>query len=388
MHMRRSRILRTLLAAPVALVVIATSADAQQAVPQRLNFSTDSTVPSRQEQQPEVRLHGREFVRAQAILGLVAYGPAFAGMVGRSGVTATAGYLVMAGGTFFAAAEIARRVEITEARQLLSTRMAWRGALEGLYISAAAEADEGSIGAAALLGGFGGTAAGLLIGKGLTAGEAMATVFGHDLAFLSAAAVTVAIDDDAVDGAGIGDAARALILTGSGWTGYALGRLYAGSAPYNVTAGDVSALWSGTAVGALAAGSLIYDSAPSGAVGALVTLGGALAGTYAADRLLVRRYDHSRSEGRLLSAGMVAGGLMGIGVGVLVTGENGQSGGVTMGLAAVGGVAGILLTERYLQPRGDEGRLVGMSGLSIDPMGFAAVASGMQGRHSLVRFTF
>ncbi len=388
MHMRRSRILRTLLAAPVALVVIATSADAQQAVPQRLNFSTDSTVPSRQEQQPEVRLHGREFVRAQAILGLVAYGPAFAGMVGRSGVTATAGYLVMAGGTFFAAAEIARRVEITEARQLLSTRMAWRGALEGLYISTTAVADDGSIGAAALLGGFGGTAAGLLIGKGLTAGEAMATVFGHDLAFLSAAAVTVAIDDDAVDGAGIGDAARALILTGSGWTGYALGRLYAGSAPYNVTAGDVSALWSGTAVGALAAGSLIYDSAPSGAVGALVTLGGALAGTYVADRLLVRRYDHSRSEGRLLSAGMVAGGLMGIGVGVLVTGEDGQSGGVTMGLAAVGGVAGILLTERYLQPRGDEGRLVGMSGLSIDPMGFAAVASGMQGRHSLVRFTF
>lgn len=386
--MRLTRILRAILATPVALGAIVSSGAAQQAPPQRLNFATDSTVPARQAQPADVRLHGREFVRDQAILGLLAYGPAFAGMVGRSGVTATAGYLVMAGGTFFAAAELARRVEMTEARQLLSTRMAWRGALEGLYISTAAEADEQSVGASALLGGIGGTAAGLLIGKGLTAGEAMATVFGHDLAFLSAAAVTVAIDEDDVDGKGIGDAARALILTGSGWTGYALGRLYAGNAPYNVTAGDVSGLWAGTAIGALAAGSLIVDSEPSGAVGALVTLAGGLAGTYAGDRLIVRRYDHTRSEGRLLSAGMVAGGLMGLGIGVLVTGEDGQSAGLTMGLAAVGGAAGLLLTERYLQPRGDEGRQFGVNRLTIDPMGFAAVASGMQGRHSLLRFTF
>src|SRR5207302_6650946 len=52
------------------------------------------------------------FVKNQTILGLVFYGPAFAGAIGDNNAGRTAGYLVVAGGTFFAASEISRRTSI------------------------------------------------------------------------------------------------------------------------------------------------------------------------------------------------------------------------------------------------------------------------------------
>jgi hypothetical protein len=55
------------------------------------------------------------FVRNQTILGLLAYGPAFAGAIADNGAGATAGYLVVAGGSFFAASEISRRTSISRA---------------------------------------------------------------------------------------------------------------------------------------------------------------------------------------------------------------------------------------------------------------------------------
>jgi hypothetical protein len=102
----------------------------------------------------------------------------------------------------------------------------------------------------------------------------------------------------------------------------------------------------------------------------------------------VRRYDHSRSEGNMLALNGVTGGLMGVGVGVLVAGEAEREGAVTLGFATLGAVAGTLLTERYLQPRGDEGRQFGMGRLSIDPAGLALAATGARGRHAIARFTF
>src|SRR5690606_30807398 len=105
-----------------------------------------------------------------------------------------AAYLVMAGGSFFAAAELSRRLEITEAQRLLATRMAWRGAGTALWIATAPDGHDNrsAAGGATLLGGLGGTAAGLLVGRGLTPGEAIATTFGHDLAFVSAGLVAFA----------------------------------------------------------------------------------------------------------------------------------------------------------------------------------------------------
>lgn len=387
--------MRSLLAALVgcALTLASTTAtvSAQQEPPRRLDFSQDTLdAPNeslRRAQQPRSSARNA-FIRDQTILGLVVYGPAFAATVGDNGVTATAGYLVMAGGTFFAAAELSRRMDITEARQLLSTRMAVRSAASALYISASADSRASTNGAATLIGGLGGTVMGLAVGKGLTAGEAMATVFGHDLAFASAAAIAYAADPNVADERGLSDQMRAVVLTASGLSGYVLGRFYAGRAPYNVTEGDVDALWIGTAIGATAAGAVIAESDPDDQTTALSLLAGGLLGTALADRVIVRRYDHTRAEGRLLALGGAAGGLMGIGVGVLVAGEADRGGALTLGLGVVGASAGVVLTERYLMPLADAGRQFGLGRLTIDPAGLAAVAARARGTHSLVRFTF
>lgn len=364
---------------------------AQERPPRRLEFASDSALPAADTVGPTTRSVRNAFVRDQTILGLAVYGPSFAAMVGsNSGVSATAGYLVMAGGTFFAAAELSRRMVISEAQQLLSTRMAWRTALEALYVVTAPDeqVNGSATGAATLLGGLGGTAAGLLIGKGLTPGEAVATTFGHDLAFVSAGMILFATDPTASNDDFVSDQSRAMIMTAAGWGGYALGRLYAGRAAYNVTAGDVKSLWLGTAIGATAAGAAIVEVEPTQETVALTLLAGGLAGTYLADRLLVRRYDHSRSEGNMLMLGGVAGGLMGVGVGVLVAGEAEREGAVTLGFATLGAIGGVILTERFLQPTGDEGRRLGLGRLTIDPTALAAAASGLNGRHAIARFTF
>ena len=389
----RSAKLTHLLALAIALASTAPTAAAQQEPPRRLDFgsSADTLAAVRAERRtPTDRGVRNAFVRDQTILGLAVYGPSFAAMVGDNGVTASAGYLVMAGGTFFAAAEASRRLEISEAQQLLSTRMAWRGAISALYVAASGEGSSNSStnGAATLIGGLGGTVAGMLVGNGLTAGEAVATTFGHDLAFASAAALAYAADPDINDDRGISDQSRAILLTVSGWTGYALGRLYAGNAPYNVTAGDVQSLWLGAAIGATAAGTAIVESEPSDKAVAVAMLGGGLLGTWAADRFLVRRFDHTRSEGNMLALGGVAGGLMGVGVGVLVAGEAEREGAITLGFATLGAIGGVVMTERYLEPRGDEGRRLGLGQLTIDPVGLASAAAGVHGRHSLLRFTF
>lgn len=364
---------------------------AQETPPRRLEFAPDSALPAADTVRPTTRTVRNAFVRDQTILGLTVYGPSFSAMVGQnSGVSAAAGYLVMAGGTFFAAAELTRRMEMSEAQQLLSTRMAWRTALEALYIATAPDdqVNGSAAGAATLLGGFGGTAAGLLVGKGLTPGEAVATTFGHDLAFVSAGMIEYAVDPTASNDDFVSDQNRAIVMTVAGWGGYALGRLYAGRAPYNVTAGDVKSLWLGTAIGATAAGAAVVEAEPSQQTVALSLLAGGLAGTYLADRLLVRRYDHSRSEGNMLMLGGVAGGLMGVGVGVLVAGEAEREGAVTLGFATLGAIGGVILTERFLQPTGDEGRQFGLGRLTIDPAALAAAASGLNGRHAIARFTF
>lgn len=386
--------IRSLLTALAALTIaappLAAPLAAQQEPPRRLDFSREAAEPEAPQDELRSNRVRNAFVRDQTILGLVMYGPSFAAMVGNNGITGTAGYLVMAGGTFFAAAEIARRMDMSEAQQLLSTRMAARTGLGALYVATAHDGpnNASTVGAATLLGGFVGTGLGLAIGNGLTPGEAIATTFGHDLAFLSSAAITYAIDPSSSNDTGISDQSRAIIHTASGWAGYALGRYYAGNVPYNVTAGDVTSLWLGAAIGATATGALIAQSGPSDQAIALTTVGGALLGSFAADRILVRRYDHTRSEGNLLALGGVAGGLMGIGVGVLVAGEAESGESLTLGLAAAGATVGVLLTERYMQPRGDAGRTFRLGSLSVDPVGFASIASGLPGRHSLMRLTF
>lgn len=373
------------LAAAAALAVLAPSAAAQQEVPRRLDFATDTALtPQRRETPSAIR---NAFVRDQTLLGLAVYGPAFAAMVGDDGITGTAGYLVMAGGSFFAAAEYARRKEITEATLLLSTAMAWRTAGSALLMAAETGASRKPAAAMTLLGGLAGTSAGLILGRGLTGGEAAATVFGHDLAYASAIALSFALEPDLTDG-GVMDERFAAAWTASGLLGYVAGRLYAKRAPYNITVGDVRTMWLGAAIGATGAATFIVNSEPSAPTTALTLLGGALIGTVGADRFLVRRFDHSRGEGGFVSLGGLAGGVMGIGIGVLVAGEADRGSSLTLGLATLGAIGGVALSERYLQTSRDAGRAAALGRLTFDPLGAVAAATGTPGRHALLRYTF
>ncbi len=383
-----------LLRALLALSLGASRAVAQQEPPPRLDFSREPLADTvRLDDEGQGGQTTREmriaFVRNQAILGLASYAPAFAVMVGTEPATRLAGYLVMAGGTFFAATEITRQVEITPARQILSSRMGWRGSINGLLLADAARMRDGEAAALTLLGGLGGSAAGVMLGSGLTEGEAVATVVGHDLTFLTALGLTYVFDPDDADGEGLSRNTRLAIPMVLGWGGYALGRLYAGRASYEVTAGDASLLWLGAGIGALAAGTVIAESSPGTQAIATTVLIGGLAGVWGADRWLVRRFDHTRSEGALVALGSGAGALMGIGLGVLVSGEAERGAAPTLAFAALGGIAGIWLTERYAQPVPDEGRRFDLSSrVQFRPMGALAAASGAAGVHPILQITF
>jgi hypothetical protein len=377
---------RALLVLPLALL----AAGAQQEPPRRLDFSGEDSVrrTPADTAAPTTREMRTRFVRAQSILGLVAYGPAFATMVADDGVTAVAGYLVMAGGTFFAATELTRQIKITPARQFLSSRMAWRGAIDGLVLGNAADLRERSVGGLAWIGGIGGTAVGLTLARGLSEGEAVAMVVGHDVAYLSTLALGYVIDPTEGDGEGLSTPARQVSSTLIGWGGYALGRRYARRALHEVTAGDALLLWLGAGVGATTLGAFIAESDPSPQAVAGTVLVGSLAGIWGADRWLVRRYDHTTAEGSLVSLGGGAGALMGIGIGVLIAGEAERGASLTLGLASAGAIGGILVTERYAQPAPDLGRRFDVGRVEFTPLGAVAAAAGVQGRHSILRITF
>ena len=383
--------MRILRPALLALVLSTTVARAQQEPPRRLDPAMSEAVARPDTTGPRwgsSRELRARFVRDQTILGLTVYAPAFATMVGRDGLTGTAGYLVMAGGTFFAAAELSRQVRITEARSLMSPAMALRGAGSALLIASQGEAEFRSAGAATLVGGLGGAATGLWLGGGLTGGEAAATVMGHDLAWLTAFALTLAGDDDPFDTSGVDGLSAAVGWTAAGIGGYFAGRWYAGAVSHNVTVGDLQTLWTGATIGALGAGAAIASSSPNSETVAVSLLGGGWLGILLAERTLVRRYDHTRTDANLVALGGAAGALMGIGVGILISGEADRGESTTLGFATLGAVAGVAMSERYLQPDRDAGRLAWLERVRLTPTALAAAALGAPGQHSLLRFTF
>lgn len=379
-----------LFGAVVVLPIALFAAGAQEEPPRRLDFSSDSVAqPTRADAATETSREMRaKFVRSQLILGLAVYGPSFSAMVANDGVTATAGYLVMAGGTFFAATEISRQIVITPSRQFLSSRMAWRGAMNGLTVGNTYDLRGKTTGGLTWLGGIGGTTAGLVIARDLSEGEAVSMVVGHDIAYLSSIALGYVIDPTSDDGEGLSDQARSISAMMMGWGGYAFGRRYARSAMYEVTDGDAVLLWLGAGIGATTFGTFIANGDPEPQVVAGTVLAGALAGIWGADRWMVRRFDHSTAEGALVALGGGAGALMGIGVGVLVAGEADRGAALTMAFASAGAVGGIFLTERYAQPAPDGGRRFDVGRVDFNPLGAVAAAAGVQGRHSILRITF
>jgi hypothetical protein len=175
------------------------------------------------------------------------------------------------------------------------------------------------------------------------------------------------------------------VILASGIIGYPMGVLYPRNAHYNVTPGDIQTLWGTTLIGMATSGALFLGDKSSGrTVAAALTTGGVI-GIIAGDRFLVQRYDHSRTDGGRVFLGTLAGGLMGAGIGTLTNTSNPDPH-LVQGLAAAGGLIGIIVTERYLEPASDAGRP--RIRVTFNPAGIVGLATRAQGNYSLLNVRF
>jgi hypothetical protein len=135
----------------------------------------------------------------------------------------------------------------------------------------------------------------------------------------------------------------------AGLAGYPIGATYARRSSYAITAGDIGALSAAGAVGTLTAATFLVDrdSAPSGREVAAVLTSGLIAGTLLGDRGLVRRVDHTESEGWLVGIGAVAGGLVGAALPLFVESDDAT---LYVGLASAGSIVGLVATEHMVAP--------------------------------------
>src|SRR2546423_1101641 len=330
------------------------------------------------------------FVRNQTILGLLAYGPAFAGAIADNNAGQVAGYLVVAGGSFFAASEISRRNLITRPQSDLAFNMGHNGALAGLAAAYVLKAKTRAQAASAFVGGLVGTGVGLGIGGAMTEADAVATGFGSALGALIALGSSIAIRADRGCTLDLGgsscaaDRAQVAAMLAGGLVGYPFGLLYPRNANYRVTPGDVNTLWSGALVGSLTGAAFLKES-PKRRTAALAVTTGGLLGVILADRFLVQRADHGRTESTQLLFGTLAGSLMGAGIANI--GNNAHHNPQRVfALAAVGGLAGIIGTEYYLNPSSDAGR--SRIRVSFNTAGLATTAMHVPGNHPIFEVRF
>jgi len=338
------------------------------------------------------------FIKNQTLLGIFAYGPAFAVAIGDNAAGATAGYLVVAGGSFFAASEIARRNIISRAQSDLAFNMGHNGALAGwatMYLFRAG--DQGQA-AGAFVAGLAGSALGVGLGRGMTEADAVGAAFGSDVGALIGWGASEALrgretcTNIAPQGSfPVYDCKRSfstrgevMVVLASGILGYPMGVLYPRNARYHVTPGDIQTLWGTTLLGAATAGAFLDEKASGRTVATVLTTGGIL-GILAGDRFIVQRYDHSRTDGGRVTLGTVAGGLMGAGVAALINSDN-PGPHLVLGLASVGGLAGLIITERYLDPSADAGQQ--RFRVTFNPASLALIAARTKGNHSLINVRF
>jgi len=336
------------------------------------------------------------FIRGQSMLGVFVYGPAFAGAVGNNSGSASAGYLVVAGGTFFAASEITRRMFISRPQADLSTNMGLNGALAGW--GTAYLFDAGSTGqyAGAFIGGIAGATIGVRTARNMTEADAVAAGFGSDIGALIGFGTMEALRgkrdctfdpvtlSDTCTSRRLSNRSEVAIVLASGLIGYPIGLLYPRNAMYNVTAGDVETLGTTAALGAGAGIALLGRNSSYSHFAVVATVGGVL-GMMAGDRFLIQRYDHERDEADRISLGTAAGALMGLGIAALDS-SNRNNPHVIGGLGVAGGLAGLIVTERYLRPNHDAGRT--RLGVTFNPASIALVGARVPGNHSLLNVRF
>jgi hypothetical protein len=336
------------------------------------------------------------FVKNQTILGILAYGPAFAGAIANNGAGATAGYLVVAGGTFFAASEISRRTFISRAQSDLAFNMGHNGALAGWATMYAVGATDRAQSAGAFVGGLTGATLGLTFARNMTEADAVGAAFGSDMGALIGYGVMEAIrtketcTQNPVSFVVIcrprspSDRTEVAMILASGILGYPLGLLYPRNARYHVTPGDIGTLWGTTLLGMATAGTFLGDKSSGRTIAAALTTGGVL-GIIIGDRFLVQPYDHSRTDGGRVVLGTIAGGLMGAGIASLTNTSNPDPH-LVLGAAAAGGLLGIIVTERYLDPPTDAGPP--RFRVTFNPASIALLAARTPGNHSLLNVRF
>lgn len=334
------------------------------------------------------------FIRNQSLLGLAVYAPAFSYAIGENAASATAGYLVVAGGTFFAASEIARRFFISRPQNDLSFNTGRNGALGTWGLVYLLGGEDKAQAAGAFIGGLGGTALGLRLARGMTEAEAVGAGFGADLGAAIAFGTTGMIQGDGscelnpatgftTCSERFSDKFRVFTILASGLAGYPLGVLYPKNSSYNVTPGDIQILWATALLGVGAGVSFLPESPSTSTAYAAATAGGVL-GVFLGDRFLVRRADHSRTDAGLLTLGTGSGMLMGAGVAALI--DNDLNPPLVFSLATVGGLAGLIVTERTRDPRPDAGRQ--RVRVTFNPSGLVSLATGARGSHSLFTVRF
>lgn len=331
------------------------------------------------------------FVRNQMLIAALIYGPAAATFPDRSSGR-TAAYLIVTGGTFFALMAASKNLSVTRAQNHLATDGAYRGTFMARGLAFAFDVDEGDAdawAASALVGGIGGSVAGFRLGRGYTDSEARAATFGSTTVGGTTAGMLAALG--AFNGNRTGDRAAVAGVVAAGLLGYPLGVRYPRRASYRVTAGDVLALLPAGLIGGALALTPAVDGDDERMTSALATAG-YLLGVLVGDRLLVRQYDFTESEGRLSQLGAFAGGLIGLGVAAM----SGAKDNAAVALMAVGGFGGMALTVAISDPQ-PAGARTGMrfdprgghsDRVEFAPMSVAHAMARVPGRHSLVRVRF
>lgn len=337
------------------------------------------------------------FVRDQTLLGIFVYAPAFAGAIGQGNTgSASAGYLVVAGGSFFAASEISRRMFISRPQADLSFNTGLNGALAGWATAFLFSAGGTGQSAGAFIGGLTGATIGVRAARNMTEADAVASGFGSDIGALigfgtmealrgkAECTFDLATGNNTCTRRRLSDRSEVAIVLASGLIGYPMGLLYPRNASYNVTAGDVRTLWTTAGLGAVAGITLLNTHSSYSHFATAATIGGVL-GMMAGDRFLVQRYDHDRDEADRLSLGTTAGALIGAGVAALDSSWRNNPH-IIGGLAIAGGLAGLIITEKYVKPNPDAGRP--RLRVTFNPAGIAMLGTRIPGNHSLLNVRF
>lgn len=336
------------------------------------------------------------FVVNQTLLGGLLFGPAAASAVGDP-TGSTAAYLAVTGGAFFLAANMTQTSAVSRAQNHLSWHSARRGAIAAdltLYALTGDEAGGKGWAVATLAGGIAGDVLGFVLGEPMTDAEAHGTSHGSTVTAALAGGLmgtTGAFDNS-------GSRLAAALVVGAGAAGYPLGLSYVRNAPYRVTAGDVGTLVTTELLGLSAAATLLPNDNPSTELVYGVLTAGFALGALAGDQLLVRPFDHTESEARMLQYGSLAGALVALVVPVLARSDNTH---VLFGATTIGGVLGAVLTEQLIAPQrarsglgpvapgtNDSASRSSGADFRFAPESLLLAGLGLKGNHSILSLSF